>query len=266
MAFVLSGRLPLRRRHHRAVRLVGAAGALSPTSPDAGPTGLDPGHHRWFRRTGGLVVPAAVRGHDLTMMIVGVLVLDVGVQGLQVTNQSIIYRLAPGARSRIVRPTWSATRRRCDRSAVGELDLRSTGGPGLLLGGGSVRGAVVLAVGGWRRVAACRRRPRSPVGGGLSRPVAPAVDRASSPPGDTAEAERSRPSRRDAPGGPAGRVHPQRRTFQQPPAPAVSAASLERVALDRVVHRRRGRDRRRRPGGAGVRSRRRRERRAVTGQ
>ena len=35
------------------------------------------------------------------MMIIGVLVLDVGVQGLQVTNQSVIYRLAPDARSRI---------------------------------------------------------------------------------------------------------------------------------------------------------------------
>jgi len=39
--------------------------------------------------------------HSLTMMIVGILVLDVGVQGLQVTNQSMIYRLAPQARSRI---------------------------------------------------------------------------------------------------------------------------------------------------------------------
>jgi len=39
--------------------------------------------------------------HDLTMLIVGILVLDVGVQGLQVTNQSLIYRLAPEARSRI---------------------------------------------------------------------------------------------------------------------------------------------------------------------
>jgi predicted MFS family arabinose efflux permease len=39
--------------------------------------------------------------HNLAMLIVGILVLDVGVQGLQVTNQSLIYRLAPGARSRI---------------------------------------------------------------------------------------------------------------------------------------------------------------------
>ncbi|MHB8191609.1 MAG: MFS transporter [Ferrimicrobium sp.] len=39
--------------------------------------------------------------HSLTMLIVGILLLDVGVQGLQVTNQSLIYRLAPHARSRI---------------------------------------------------------------------------------------------------------------------------------------------------------------------
>lgn len=46
-------------------------------------------------------LPLWLGGHDLAMMIVGVLVLDVGVQGLQVTNQSMIYRLAPEARSRI---------------------------------------------------------------------------------------------------------------------------------------------------------------------
>jgi predicted MFS family arabinose efflux permease len=39
--------------------------------------------------------------HDLALLIVGILLLDVGVQGLQVTNQSLIYRLAPDARSRI---------------------------------------------------------------------------------------------------------------------------------------------------------------------
>ena len=35
------------------------------------------------------------------MLIAGILVLDAGVQGLQVTNQSIIYRLAPEVHSRI---------------------------------------------------------------------------------------------------------------------------------------------------------------------
>jgi predicted MFS family arabinose efflux permease len=39
--------------------------------------------------------------HDLTMLIIGILILDVGAQGLMVTNQSLIYSLAPKARSRI---------------------------------------------------------------------------------------------------------------------------------------------------------------------
>lgn len=38
---------------------------------------------------------------DLAMLILGIVLMDIGVQGLQVTNQSLIYRLAPHARSRI---------------------------------------------------------------------------------------------------------------------------------------------------------------------
>jgi predicted MFS family arabinose efflux permease len=104
LAFVLSG-----SPYHYGVAtiglfgLVGAAGALCANF--AG---------RWADRAltrtttlvfavlmAGSFLPLWLGGHDLTMMIVGVLVLDVGVQGLQVTNQSIIYRLAPEARSRI---------------------------------------------------------------------------------------------------------------------------------------------------------------------
>jgi len=104
MAFVLSG-----APYHYGdaaiglFGLVGAAGALCATL--AG---------RWAdrdltRRTttvfavlvAASFVPLWLGGHDLGLMIVGILVLDVGVQGLQVTNQSIIYRLAPDARSRI---------------------------------------------------------------------------------------------------------------------------------------------------------------------
>ncbi len=46
-------------------------------------------------------VPLYLGRHSLAWLIVGILALDVGVQGLQVTNQSLIYRLAPDARSRI---------------------------------------------------------------------------------------------------------------------------------------------------------------------
>ena len=39
--------------------------------------------------------------HTLVALIAGVLVLDIGVQGMQITNQSVIYRLAPDATSRV---------------------------------------------------------------------------------------------------------------------------------------------------------------------
>jgi predicted MFS family arabinose efflux permease len=39
--------------------------------------------------------------HDLAMLIIGILILDIGAQGLMVTNQSLIYRLTPEFRSRI---------------------------------------------------------------------------------------------------------------------------------------------------------------------
>jgi predicted MFS family arabinose efflux permease len=39
--------------------------------------------------------------HSLTALLAGILVLDVGAQGLHITNQSEIYRLRPDARSRI---------------------------------------------------------------------------------------------------------------------------------------------------------------------
>ncbi len=41
-------------------------------------------------------------GHSaLAALIVGIVVLDIGTQGMQITNQAIIYALRPDARSRI---------------------------------------------------------------------------------------------------------------------------------------------------------------------
>jgi predicted MFS family arabinose efflux permease len=39
--------------------------------------------------------------HSLAWLIVGIVLLDVGVQGLQITNQSLIYGIAPESRSRV---------------------------------------------------------------------------------------------------------------------------------------------------------------------
>jgi MFS family permease len=46
-------------------------------------------------------VPIYLGRRSVLWLIVGIVVLDIGVQGMQVTNQSLIYRLAPGARSRV---------------------------------------------------------------------------------------------------------------------------------------------------------------------
>ena len=46
-------------------------------------------------------LPTFVGRHSLVWLVVGIVALDMGVQGLQVTNQSLIYRLAPEARSRV---------------------------------------------------------------------------------------------------------------------------------------------------------------------
>ena len=104
MAFVLSG-----APYHYGTTtiglfgLVGAAGALC---ANVAGRWADRGLTRWTTLGFALLVavsflPLWLGRHDLVMMIVGVLVLDVGVQGVQVTNQSVIYRLAPDARSRI---------------------------------------------------------------------------------------------------------------------------------------------------------------------
>jgi predicted MFS family arabinose efflux permease len=83
--------------------LVGAAGALCATFAgrlaDQGRSGL---------ATSVFCVliavsfgPIAAGSTSVWWLIVGIVLLDIGVQGLQVTNQSIIYAVAPHARSRI---------------------------------------------------------------------------------------------------------------------------------------------------------------------
>jgi predicted MFS family arabinose efflux permease len=46
-------------------------------------------------------VPLAVGGHHVVALAIGVMLLDLGVQGLQISNQSVIYKLRPDGRSRV---------------------------------------------------------------------------------------------------------------------------------------------------------------------
>ena len=83
--------------------LAGAAGALCATV--AGRLA-----DRGLTRIGRIGAAAAIAGSfgllwlgrtSIVMIVIGVLVLDIGVQGVQVLNQSTVYELVPGARSRI---------------------------------------------------------------------------------------------------------------------------------------------------------------------
>ncbi|OSM94680.1 MFS transporter [Lonsdalea populi] len=83
--------------------LVGAAGALAATR--AGRL-ADHGHARAVMTVGLVVLalswlPIAAGVHSILPLVIGILALDLTVQGVHVTNQSIIYRDMPEARNRI---------------------------------------------------------------------------------------------------------------------------------------------------------------------
>ncbi|MST32521.1 MFS transporter, partial [Acidimicrobiaceae bacterium USS-CC1] len=104
MAFLLAG--PPYHYSDTVIGLFGLVGAAGALCANAAGRLADRGH-----------APAATLGfsaaiavsflpiwfgrHSLAALIVGIVVLDIGVQGLHVTNQSLIYRLSAEARSRI---------------------------------------------------------------------------------------------------------------------------------------------------------------------
>jgi len=86
-----------------AFGLAGAAGALSAgfagRLADRGRSGL-----ATVLCSGAILVSfgfIALGAHSLVALLAGVLLLDIGVQGLHISNQGVIYTLAPEARSRI---------------------------------------------------------------------------------------------------------------------------------------------------------------------
>ncbi len=83
--------------------IVGAAGALA--APLAGKSADRRGPRAVVSLSIGLVAVSfivfAVSGASITGLVIGVIVLDVGVQAAQISNQSRIYALKPEARSRV---------------------------------------------------------------------------------------------------------------------------------------------------------------------
>lgn len=83
--------------------LAGAAGALAASG--AGRV-ADAGRDRWTTVIGSLLLlacwlPMAAGRHSLAFLVVGIIGLDLAVQGVHITNQSIVFALNPQARSRI---------------------------------------------------------------------------------------------------------------------------------------------------------------------
>jgi predicted MFS family arabinose efflux permease len=104
MAFLLSGS----PYHYNdlTIGLFGLIGACGALCANFAGRWTDRGWSAWTTILFSVLVSGSflvlwIGRHSLAMLIVGIVILDVGAQGLQVTNQSLIYRLAPQARSRI---------------------------------------------------------------------------------------------------------------------------------------------------------------------
>jgi predicted MFS family arabinose efflux permease len=104
LTFLLSG--PPYRYSESTIGLFGLAGAAGAMAASGAGRIADRGYA--FAATSILALATLgawgfilAGAHSLFMLLIGVVILDTGVMGLQVTHQSVIYRLAPQARGRI---------------------------------------------------------------------------------------------------------------------------------------------------------------------
>jgi predicted MFS family arabinose efflux permease len=107
LAFLLSGVHGSHYHYGNAtIGLFGLAGVAGAAAAQVAGRLADRGHNR-LTTTAALLLTASSFGilylgaHSVIVLIVGIMVLDLGVQGTQISNQSAIYRLDPDARSRI---------------------------------------------------------------------------------------------------------------------------------------------------------------------
>lgn len=104
MAFLLSA--PPYRYSEGVIGLFGLAGAAGALAATRAGRLADRGHAKTVTTIGLIVLalswlPIAAGMHSILLLLIGILALDLTVQGVHVTNQSIIYRDMPEARNRL---------------------------------------------------------------------------------------------------------------------------------------------------------------------
>ncbi|MFP1879687.1 MFS transporter [Lonsdalea quercina] len=104
MAFLLSA--PPYRYSEGVIGLFGLAGAAGALAATRAGRLADRGHAKTVTTVGLIVLalswlPIAAGMHSILLLLIGILALDLTVQGVHVTNQSIIYRDMPEARNRL---------------------------------------------------------------------------------------------------------------------------------------------------------------------
>ncbi|MFP1926735.1 MFS transporter [Lonsdalea quercina] len=104
MAFLLSA--PPYRYSEGVIGLFGLAGAAGALAATRAGRLADRGHAKTVTTVGLIVlalswIPIAAGMHSILLLLIGILALDLTVQGVHVTNQSIIYRDMPEARNRL---------------------------------------------------------------------------------------------------------------------------------------------------------------------
>ncbi len=103
-SFLLSG-----PPYRYSAKVIGLFGLVAVSGVIASPIAGRLADRGWTRRlTAGFLVctlvswlPIGLGAHNLAWLVFGIILLDFGVHGLQITNQSEIYKLNPGARSRL---------------------------------------------------------------------------------------------------------------------------------------------------------------------
>jgi predicted MFS family arabinose efflux permease len=103
-SFLLSGRPYL-----YSAKIIGLFGLVAVSGVIASPLAGRLADRGWARfQTAAFLLctlvswlPIALGAHHLAWLVLGIILMDFGVHGTQITNQSEIYRLVPGARSRL---------------------------------------------------------------------------------------------------------------------------------------------------------------------